>query len=1132
MNRFIKRLIGAALAVCIVTGTAAALPATEEVQPETAEAEPGLVGEEQETAADLMTGGSMVYLPDGVRAVTLTPTVDFYTGEQTDASLAEELPALFAELSGFDMNTVVINTDCDGEKCYDLDMDSGRGALGAVIDYAHENGFNAYVQLDVDSLIADIIAQGGGLRAGFAAAVHKFAMKYACEGVILSDYYTSDTQEMFAEYMASGSGIGYENWLYETNEYVIRTLSEVIRRTSNTTAVGLLITDMWANSSSKEGGSDTADIVQALFDGHCDTKEYLTRGYADMIVVKAYGTDQDAALGFDKVISWWSALADETDTKMYVLHLNERVGEYAGWYEDQLLRQLTIMENYSTLGGSCFNSLQALRDDRLGSTTMLLKYFDEKINTDTLFDSLQMISPSKTSFVTYDSTVKFMGTFDENFDVLFDGEKVKLNEAGNFYFQKELKIGSNSFVIEHKGKKIYYSIERRVDVLSSIEQTKDILVEGGSRVTLEAIAYSGSKVTAVIGGTTVKLKEKSGASEDLDANSDYARFVGHYRVPEGKIGEKQYLGNTTYYAVYKGIEEYMTGGSVTIDAEPEPPKEVVVDDIIEDQSTVGTGEIVGTISPVVSSSESVTYIKTLNDYTVLYDSQTTGGAPCPVLSQLPAGSLDYYKSTSGDYVISTSGRRYKASDVTTFTDTGLGENNLYVKAVGNSGGKSFVKIHLDYKSTFNVTAPVSYTEQDDGPYGVASFNASDVEIVFDNVTSVTKLPDFSSCSLFSAGSWDTVTRNGIPKFRLTLKLRQAGIYSGCGAYYDDSGDLMITFDVPTGSLSGKVIVIDPGHGYGKSADWLDPGAIGNVTEQSVNVAVAKQLEQKLTAMGATVVRLKTESEFILTTTRPSVARAYGADMFISLHCNSALNEQAHGVEVYYFTPFSQPLAESINDKLSAYYDYSVYNDGTQSSRGDKYSYYWVTLQQDFPSVLVEMGFISNERECMVMADSSYQSGIAQSIADGVKAYFARSGLSYSGSGSSEAPDNSGDTPAAPDVPDTPAVPDTPEVPDTPAADDIPSQPENPAPEQTGESGEPDGETEITQPETAETTEPDAAEPEPSVPETAEPGSSENEPSEPPAPETAEPDSAEPEAPATAEQPEVTQPDFNGGIRVE
>ena len=55
-------------------------------------------------------------------------------------------------------------------------------------------------------------------------------------------------------------------------------------------------------------------------------------------------------------------------------------------------------------------------------------------------------------------------------------------------------------------------------------------------------------------------------------------------------------------------------------------------------------------------------------------------------------------------------------------------------------------------------------------------------------------------------------------------------------------------------------------------------------------------------------------------------RAYGADMFLSLHCNSALSESAHGVEVYYFTPFSQPLAKSINDKLSNYYDNSVYGD--------------------------------------------------------------------------------------------------------------------------------------------------------------------------------------------------------------
>ena len=1062
MNRLLKGVLGAVLSLSILSGTASALPQTEEAD-DTAEVQQSASQEDDITAADLLSGESMVFLPNGMRAVTLVPGTDFCTGEQTDAALAEELPALFEELSGYDMNAVLIQSDNESEKYYDLDMTSGRGVLGSVIDKAHEYGFSAYVQLDVNSLASEVIAQCGGLKTGFSAAVHKFAMKYACEGILLSDYYTSDTPEMYAEYMRSGSGIGYENWLYESNEYMIRTLSEVIHRTSNTTAVGLLITDMWANSSSNEEGSRTADTVQALYDGFCDTREYIRRGYADMVMVKAYGTDSDASLGFDNVVSWWYDLAEENGVKLYVLHLNERIGQYSGWYEDQLLRQLLIMESYDDIGGSCFNSMQGLRNNYLGSTDTLMKYFDEQINTSTLFDTLQMTSPTQTSFVTYDSTVKFMGTFDENFDVFFDGEKVKLNEAGNFYFQKELKVGRNTFVIEHKGKKVYYTIERQVDVLRSIAQTKDIVVEGGSKVTLEAVAYSGSKVSAVIAGQTVTLKEKSGASEDLDANSDYAKFVGYYRVPAGIVGEKQSLGSTSYYANYRGIEEYMTGGSITVEAEPEPPKEV--ESSFVDESSVGTGEVVGTIAPVVTSSEYVTYIKTLNNYTKVYDSQTTGGMPSPVLSQLPAGSLDYYKTNSGDYVISTSGRRYKASDVTTFYDTGLGTNALFVKAVGNSNGNSYLKIHLDYKSTFNVTAPVTFVDQADGPYGVSSYSPTKVEIVFDNVTSVTKLPDFNSCSLFSAGSWDTVERNGVPKFRLTLTLRQAGIYSGCGACYDENGDLMITFNVPTASLSGKVIVIDPGHGYGKVAGKLDPGAIGNVTEQSVNLAVSKILEQKLTAMGATVVRLKTESEFILTETRPTVARSYGADMFISLHCNSVTNEQAHGVEVYYFTPFSQPLAKYINDNLVSYYDNKVYADGTNSNRGDKYSYYWVTLQQDFPSVLVEMGFITNERECMVMANPTHQDSIAQSIADGVKAYFARSGLSYSGSGSSEAPSGGNDTP---DVPDTPDTPDTPDVPDTP---DQPTTPTTDEPEPTVPTEDPE-EPETTEPVTPTTDEPD------------------------------------------------------------
>lgn len=1054
MKRIFRKALSLLIAAGLCAGSVSALAQPSETDCSVSE----------EAAEDSFEdySGSMVFMQEGMRAVNVTAGVDFAKNtEMSFEEVQEELAELFAEIAGYGMNAVFIDVSKDTETGYDPSLfcdDILKSALNA----AHDAGLYAYVKLNVGELVDDVCAGGGGLKEGFSAAAHRYVMNYPCEGILLSDYYTRDSARMYGEYMRSGSGIGYTNWLYETNEYIVRTLSEVIRRTNNTVAVGLLISDMWANSTT-EGGSETADTVQALYDGFCDTKKYTEKGYADFLLVQTYGSTADTALNFAKVVDWWYQLAQDSGTKLYVLHMNEKIGQYTGWYEDQLLRQLTVLEDYTELGGSAFNSLTALRANTLGSTDTLLKYFSDQINTDTIFEDLTMISPASLSFVTYDATVKFMGTFDENFDVYFDGSKIKLNEAGNFYFQKDLKVGRNSFKIEHKGKTYTYSIERRVDVLKSIEQEKDIVVEGGTKIALVAVAYSGSSVTATIGGTTVRLKEKSGSGEELDANSSYAKFVGYYRVGEGIIGEEQYLGNISFHAKYSGIEEYMTGGSVTIEAEPEPPKQEIIVDMLPDQSAAGSGEVVGTMPPVVSAEETATYVKVLNNYTTVYDSRTTGGIPSPVFSQLPAGTLDYYKSSYDGYITTTSGKRFEAADVTTFSDTGLGYNSLVVKAIGNAGGKSFIKLHMDYKSSFNITTPVTFHEDLDGAYGVSDYNASTVYITFDNITSVTSLPSFSYCSLFSGGTWDTVEENGVQKFRLVLTLRQAGIYSGCGAYYDENGDLMLTFAVPTASLAGKTIVIDPGHGYGKTAEKLDPGAIGNVTEQSVNLAVSKVLEKKLTEMGANVVRLKTESEFILTTTRPAVARAYGADMYISLHCNSAVNTNAHGVEVYYFTPFSQPLASAINSRLSSYYDTGVYADGTDSNRGAKYSYYWVTLQQDFPSVLVEMGFISNERECMVMATPKYQEGMADAIANGVYAFFARSGLTYSGNGSDVAEVQ----PSPGDIPIDPAETepsDPTEENNTPETAETPVQPEQPEPEQptdnpeTAEPPEPPNET--------------------------------------------------------------------------
>ena len=981
MKKTIRGIMAAVLSFCLVCADVSA-QAAENYENETSQGVRENTSEQGSPDNALVEkpepSERRISLPSALRAVFAAPGTDFTDDPE---ALCNDIRSLGM------MNAVIIGSANENKLFYDLEPGSSDDTLRAAIDAAHKANLGAYVTLDVNALVKTITEQGGGLKAGFSAAAHKFAMKYDCEGIILSDYYTEDTPEMYAEYLRSGSGIGYENWLYEINRYVMRTMCEVVRKSSNTTAVGILIEDMWANAGDDPEGSDTMDEVSALRDGHCDTKKYIDSGYADFIMVKAYGSTTDEALNFEKVVSWWNDLAEKNDIKTYVCHLNERIGEYSGWNEDQLLQQLAVMKNMGgSVCGSAFNSLSSLKENPLSSTDTLKKFYADEINTDSLFEELKMTSPSYLDFVTYEPTVKFMGTFDENFDVYFDGDKIELNEVGNFLIRRDLDVGMNYFTVEHKGKKYSYSIERRVDVLTDAYDAGSITVAGGTTLNFSATAYSGSSVYVTVGGETIQLTEK-GTSEQVGGS--YSEFTGSYTVADGIIGQEQSLGDISYYAEYMGNSESAYGGNVTIAAKPEPPKKpmdvVVIPD--KEQANMGTGEVVGTMNPLYTEEDSVTYVKVLSNYTDVLDPMTTWHVPSPEFSQMPADTLDYYSSSSDGYIITASGKRYRSEYVTTFTDTGLGYNALKVNSIGDSGGTSYINLSLDHKTSFRVNTSQTYVQGYEGPFGVDNFNAKYVYVTFDNLTSITKLPDFDSCTLFSAGEWSTVEEDGIPKFRLTLTLRQAGIYSGMDAYYNDSGELVLSFNIPTGTLSGKTIVISPGHGVDE--DGWDPGGVGQVTEQEINLAVSKKLTEMLEAMGANVVRLQTESTYIHDRDRPRVARQYGADMYLEIHCNAVTDETAHGCEVYYFTPWSQPLAKAINDNLASFFD-KEYGDGTKSSRGQKYSYYWYTLEQGFPSVLVEMGFVTNDRECLIMAKNI--DGLADAIAQGVYGYFARSGL--------------------------------------------------------------------------------------------------------------------------------------------
>lgn len=1005
----------------------------------------------EETAEEPSAPQFMFTLPDHMRASVLTPSVDYLLSEEnTEESTAAELEAIFAEFSEIGLNTVIINTVCEDRSYYSIDMNDESTVFDPTeiaLRTAYNHGISPYLVLDLSHLIAADGIDNPSLIDTLVSRVHRFALKYPCDGIILDDYYLRRNTESFSGYMEDGSGIGYTNWLYDTAEQLFSTAAEVIHSTDNSIAVGFMINDMWANASANDLGSNTEDSTQAYYDGYSDTKGFIEKGYVDFALLRAYGSLTDGALPFENVTGWWGALASNYNIPMYIVHYNEKIGTgAAGWNsEDQLLKQLTIAEKIDSYRGSVFNSFQRLTQNPLGTTSTLTSYFNERIDKNALFEDLKIVSPAKLNFTTSEPSVTFMGSFDSNFPVYFNNSPIKLNDAGNFYFSRDLNVGMNTFTITHKSKTYTYKIERKIIVMktisSSISEGKTLRVEGGTKINLSVTAYKGSKVYGIVNGQTVSMSETELKTDEEDVNSSYVRYTGTYTVPEGIIGQEQNLGTIKICGSNSGYDKEVIGANVIVNALPEPIVEKKAE--LLDANSVGSGEVIGTLESVYNSSESVKYVRISSNYTVVYDGKTADDIPSPEFSPLPAGTIEPYSSTSGSYYLTASGKRISTESAELIDGPGIDRNALIVKSVGTAGGESYIKIGLEHKTGFNMRLiGNNYYTAWDGDYNINSMTATHLYITFENITSVTKLPSFENNMVFKSGKWDTVTESNGTKFRLILELRQPGVYFGHSAHYDENGDLLLNFKVPTNLLSGLTIVVDPGHGYGKNAGVYDPGATGEVIEQEVALAIAKELTAELQAAGANVIRLKTENPtpFLLTKKRPSYARDYGCDIYLSIHANKA-NAVAKGVEAYYFTSYSQPLAASISSSLASYYASNVYADGANKNRGAKYSYYSVTLPQDFPSVLIETGFVDQIDDAMALASATHQKGLAKAIVTGIKNYIARSSISYASEGATH-------------VENEPEPNETTEASETTEPSETTVPEETSAPEETDTTGEP------------------------------------------------------------------------------
>lgn len=188
-----------------------------------------------------------------------------------------------------------------------------------------------------------------------------------------------------------------------------------------------------------------------------------------------------------------------------------------------------------------------------------------------------------------------------------------------------------------------------------------------------------------------------------------------------------------------------------------------------------------------------------------------------------------------------------------------------------------------------------------------------------------------------------------------------------------------------GHVSGKVIVVDPGHGAHDSGA-RDPGKTTN--EKDLNLNISKHLAQKLADMGATVIMTRKTDIFIPLRERAEIANRNQADLFVSVHINSnKRNNSTSGTIIFYHggDPIGQLLADCVRvETAKTGYLKSI---GTWSDRRIYDTGFAVLRYSNMPGILVETGFINHGRDLSVMKSAKFQEDFAEAIAKGVKVFF-------------------------------------------------------------------------------------------------------------------------------------------------
>ncbi|MDP2872346.1 MAG: N-acetylmuramoyl-L-alanine amidase family protein [Bacillota bacterium] len=187
----------------------------------------------------------------------------------------------------------------------------------------------------------------------------------------------------------------------------------------------------------------------------------------------------------------------------------------------------------------------------------------------------------------------------------------------------------------------------------------------------------------------------------------------------------------------------------------------------------------------------------------------------------------------------------------------------------------------------------------------------------------------------------------------------------------------VTLDITRSPVVGRKIAIDPGHG------GVDPGAISvtKVYEREVNLAIANVLKQRLERAGAQVLMTREDATTSINAYgRAAAANEWGADVLVSVHCNSHTSRATSGTEVWHYGNSAESL------RLAGLMIQQLRGLGLVD-RGVKKDNYAILRETSMPAVLVETGFLSNPTEEKLLLNPVFQAKAAELMCQALLAFF-------------------------------------------------------------------------------------------------------------------------------------------------